>query len=282
MARYLDPKNDLTFKRVFGEHKHLCISLLNSLLPLKEKITSIEYEPTELLPEVLRKKDTVVDVRCKDSTGREFIVEMQMYWSRSFKSRVLFNASKVYVKQLDVARAYEELRPVYSLNLVNDIFEHNMPDEYYHHYKIVNIEDSEKQIEGLEFIFVELPKFKARSFSEKKLQVLWLRFLTEIYDSDVVPAGLDADANIKEALGYVARSAYSDAELATYYRIKDLDMREVSALSDAEAKGVANGEAERAQLQQALAAQAAALAAEKEKAAAALARISELEKQIKQ
>ena len=23
MTKYLDPKNDLTFKRVFGEHKHL-------------------------------------------------------------------------------------------------------------------------------------------------------------------------------------------------------------------------------------------------------------------
>ena len=33
MPRYLDPKNDLTFKRVFGEHKHLCISLINSMLP---------------------------------------------------------------------------------------------------------------------------------------------------------------------------------------------------------------------------------------------------------
>jgi len=30
MAHYLDPKNDLTFKRVFGEHKHLCMSLINS------------------------------------------------------------------------------------------------------------------------------------------------------------------------------------------------------------------------------------------------------------
>ncbi|MDR2694655.1 MAG: Rpn family recombination-promoting nuclease/putative transposase [Chitinispirillales bacterium] len=32
MPRYLDPKNDLMFKTVFGEHKNLCISLLNSLL----------------------------------------------------------------------------------------------------------------------------------------------------------------------------------------------------------------------------------------------------------
>ena len=31
--RYLDPKADLTFKKVFGEHKDLLISLLNALLP---------------------------------------------------------------------------------------------------------------------------------------------------------------------------------------------------------------------------------------------------------
>jgi len=35
MARYLDPKTDLTFKRIFCEHKHLLISFLAALLPLK-------------------------------------------------------------------------------------------------------------------------------------------------------------------------------------------------------------------------------------------------------
>ena len=34
MAKYLDPKADVTFKKVFGEHKNLVISLLNALLPL--------------------------------------------------------------------------------------------------------------------------------------------------------------------------------------------------------------------------------------------------------
>ena len=52
MARYLDPKNDLTFKRVFGEHVHLCKSLLNSMLPLEgdRKIVSLEYLPAEMTP----------------------------------------------------------------------------------------------------------------------------------------------------------------------------------------------------------------------------------------
>ena len=36
MAKYLDPKADLTFKKVFGEQKDLLQSFLNAVLPLKE------------------------------------------------------------------------------------------------------------------------------------------------------------------------------------------------------------------------------------------------------
>ena len=45
MARYLDPKADLTFMKVFGEHPNLVASLLNSLLPLPdgEEIAEVEY-----------------------------------------------------------------------------------------------------------------------------------------------------------------------------------------------------------------------------------------------
>ena len=51
--RYLDPKADLTFKKVFGEHPDLVISLLNALLPLEpdEEVMEIEYLPAELVPE---------------------------------------------------------------------------------------------------------------------------------------------------------------------------------------------------------------------------------------
>ena len=35
-GKYLDPKADLTFKLVFGEHPDLVMSLLNALLPLAD------------------------------------------------------------------------------------------------------------------------------------------------------------------------------------------------------------------------------------------------------
>jgi len=244
MAHYLNPKNDLTFKRVFGEHKHLCMSLLNSMLPLDNPIVELEYQTGELLPELEILRLSVVDVRCTDSEGRQFIVEMQMYWSEIFKSRVLLNASKAYVMQLDRAKKYELLQPVYSLNFVNDIFEKspNMQDEYYHHYKIVNIKNTEKQIKGLEFVFIELPKFKPQNRSEKKLHELWLRFLTEIDESTKeAPKELMENSDTLEAISYMEIGAYTKEQLFTYDKVRDAIMLEQGLLSDAQKEGMARG-----------------------------------------
>ena len=84
MKKYLDPKADLTFKKVFGEHKDLVISFLNALLPFENKedeIMSVEYLNPELVPMNPLRKDSIVDVRCVDGRGRQFIVEMQKMWT---------------------------------------------------------------------------------------------------------------------------------------------------------------------------------------------------------
>ena len=248
MAHYLDPKNDLTFKRVFGEHKHLCMSLLNSMLPLEKPIVNIEYQTGELVPELtIILRNTIVDVRCTDEDGRQFIVEMQMYWTESFKSRMLFNASKAYVKQLNRAGEIKLLQPVYALSFVNKTFEKSpeMANEYYHHYKIVNIKDSEKQIEGLEFIFIELPKFKSQNRAEKKLHELWLRFLTEINESTKeAPKELMANDYTREAISYMEISAFTKGQLEAYDKFRDAIMTERSLIDDALTKGRTEGRTE--------------------------------------
>ena len=54
IMKYLDPKADLTFKKIFGNHPKRLISLLNALLPLseEEQIHEIKYLPTELVPQM--------------------------------------------------------------------------------------------------------------------------------------------------------------------------------------------------------------------------------------
>lgn len=243
--RYLDPKADITFKRVFGEHPDLVMSFLNALLPLKdgEAITSIEYLPSELIPMNPLRKNSIVDVRCKDQRGRQFIVEMQMIWTPEFKNRVLFNASKAYVRQLDKGYNYHLLQPVYSLNLVNEIFEPSVP-EYYHHYSIVHIEHSDKVIEGLQFVFVELPKFAAKSYSDKRMAVLWLRFLTEVNEKtmEVAPELMESP-EISKAVSVVEESAFTPAQLQGYDDFWDMVSTEVTLFDSAERRGLAKGHA---------------------------------------
>ena len=172
MKRYLDPKADLTFKKIFGRHPDLLISLLNALLPLAddEQIQSVEYLPTELVPELYEHKNSIVDVLCRDICGRQFCVEMQMEWTLSFKQRVLFNASKLYVSQAQKAEHYSDLKPVYSLNLVNDYIDRDDP-LFIHNYRIVHDRHSDNIIKGLHFTFIELPKFSPQTMLEKRMAV---------------------------------------------------------------------------------------------------------------
>ena len=270
MGKYLDPRADLTFKKIFGEHKHLVISLLNAMLPLKEdeQVESIEYWPAEKVPDRMQaEKDSIVDVCCKDNKKREFIVEMQMTWTDSFKKRVLLNASKAYVAQSKKGDDYELLQPVYALNFVNENFMDDV-DDYYHYFHLVHDKYTDQVIDGLHLIFVELKKFKPQTFSEKKegtrgidnfmgrrLQVLWLRFLTEINDETrEVPAELLENAEVSEALEIVERAAFDDGEMRAYDKFwdnvsihKTLDKarkREIEAAKREADKAIAEAKAE--------------------------------------
>jgi len=87
--------------------------------------------------------------------------------------------SKAYIRQLDKGEKFESLQPVYALSLVNHSFEKDL-ESYYNHYKIITAEEPVRQLKGLEFVFVELPKVKAKYLKDKSLWILWLRFLIEI------------------------------------------------------------------------------------------------------
>ena len=245
MGKYLDPKYDLTFKAVFAEHPDLIISFLNALLPFKEgaKVVDIEYLPPELVPDSPLKKYSIVDVRCKDDHGRQFIVEMQMYWTDEFKQRVLFNASKAYVKQADKGYSYSSLQPVYSLSIVND--NAFSGTEHYHLFQMAEQGNPERVIEGIEMVFVELPKFVPQSPTIGRMHRLWLRFLTEINEkTQDAPQELLDDPEISKAISIVERGAYSDEQLATYDKYRDMAATEKALMDGSFNKGREEGRAE--------------------------------------
>ena len=249
MANYLDPKNDLTFKRVFGEHPKLLISFLNAIMPLNRGryIEEIQYLSGEQVPFSKGKKNSIVDVKCIDNEKNQFIVEMQMFWSEAFNNRMVFNAGKAYVRQLNKNEEYDMLKPVYTLAIINDIFDHKTAD-FYHHYQIVNRENTEEIIRGLEFVLVELPKFCPQSWEDRKLAVLWLRFLNEVGENlKSLPPELEANEDIRQASELCQEAAFTAEELALYDAYWDAVRVEKtirnSSLREGEAIGLEKGEA---------------------------------------
>ena len=190
---------------------------------------------SEMVPETPLGKNSIVDVRCEETGGRKFIVEMQMEWFPDFMQRVLLNASKAYVRQLPKGNDYQLLQPVYSLYLVNHTFLPDM-DGYYHYYHLVHDLDSKKVLDGLHLVFVELPKFKAKNLTERKMQVLWLRFLTEIDEkSRIAPAELLENPQTSQALEILEESAYSEAEMLDYDRYWDQVRRDKALMDERDA-----------------------------------------------
>ena len=241
MANYLDPKHDLVFKKIFGERPHLLISFLNAILPLDTVIETVEYLSPEMAPETPTRKNSIVDVLCVDNLKRTFIVEMQLYWSNVFMSRMVFNTSKAYVRQLGKADTFTLLQPVYGVGIINDVYD-KVTDEFYHHYQIVNRENTDEVIEGLEYIMVELPKFKISKWEEKQMAVLWLRFLSEIDENTKkVPAELLNDATINEALSICEEVAYTDSERIRYDEFWDIIRTEKGLIETSLHEGLTKG-----------------------------------------
>lgn len=243
---YLDPKNDVSFKKVFGRHPRVLISFLNALLPIPQDqpIVHIEYLDTELLPDIPMFKTTVVDIRCRDNKGRQFLVEMQLVYTESFESRVLFNACKAFSHQINRGDPYEVLMPVYSLNLVNQFFS-RQTSECYHYFQLTHQTMPNQFIKGLHIVLVEIPNFIPANFSERKLTALWLRFLKEIENrTTMIPADLLEVPEIAEAVEALKENSYTKEELEQYDKYWDTLRIQKAYVSDAFKEGKNEGKLE--------------------------------------
>ena len=254
MTRFLDPRTDIVFKRIFGEHPEILCEFLNGMLPFEddsEFIVSLEYLPGEQVPDIPLFKNSIVNVRCKDATGRQFIVEMQMAWTNAFLQRVLFNASKAYVRQLEKGENYEALCPVYGLSLLDDTFDKDS-EGYYHDYRIVEVGRPEKVLEGLRLVFIELPKYRENSPKEaRKLRWAWLKFLKEAGDAgkqghptaEEFREQVGITEPLRQAMAISEECGFDLAQMARYEAFWDTVSRERTLMSGKFAEGRAEGEA---------------------------------------
>ena len=120
--RFLNPKTDFAFKKIFGseQSKDILISFLNALVyegqPTIEDLAIIDpYQA----PQLKGMKDTFLDVKAKLRNKTNVIIEMQVLNVLGFEKRVLYNAAKSFSIQLDRGYEYDRLYPVVALTITD-------------------------------------------------------------------------------------------------------------------------------------------------------------------
>jgi predicted transposase/invertase (TIGR01784 family) len=224
--QFADIKNDIAFRKIFGNEKktEILISFLNAVLKMegKREITSVEIlNPYQLLI-VLGAKSTILDVKAKDKLGNEYIVEMQVTDKIGFAKRVVYYSAKSYSSQLNSEENYYHLKPTIFIGILNFIFLDS--ENYISRHLILDIETKEHKLKDLDFNFIELPKFDK---SEKDLQSLlekWVYFIKNAENLTVMPSNLD-DEGLKNAYKEADRHHWKkeDLEAYQYARMRETD-----------------------------------------------------------
>ena len=178
--RFINPKTDYAFKKIFGsaQSKDILISFLNALIYKgNSTIKDLEIINPNLPPRVQGLKDTYLDVKAKLNDGTLVIIEMQVLNVQSFGKRVIFNAAKTYAFQLQAGEGYRMLKPVIALTLTDfEMFANREQLISRFVYREKN-DGFFYPDNGIELVFVELPKFTKELYQLETLTDKWIYFI---------------------------------------------------------------------------------------------------------
>ena len=162
LGRYVNPYTDFGFKWLFGTevNKDLLIGFLNALLNLDDPIRDLTYHNPEKLGDTADNRKAVFDVYCESEKGEWFIVEMQKAIQKFFIDRSVYYASFPIREQAQRGRNWNfELAPVYTVGVLDFVFDESDPSYYHHEVKLMDIKSKKVVYDKLTFVYLEMPKF---------------------------------------------------------------------------------------------------------------------------
>jgi predicted transposase/invertase (TIGR01784 family) len=249
---FADPKTDFVFKRIFGSeaHKPLLVALLEALLEVNpaHRIVDLEFlTPEQHLP-IEEFKLSIVDVKCRDASGRYFVVEMQVLNVEGFEKRVVYNSAKAYVGQLRSGESYPTLADVIGVTICD--FEvwpdppvaEMSPVPMLSRWRMQEQHGGALGLSQIQHVFLELPKYRA---GDTPVSVIdrWTYFFREAENFQLIPPPL-AEGPFREALEVARIAGFDPYELELYDRGKIAEQDARGALSLSRREGREEGLAE--------------------------------------
>lgn len=243
--QFLNPRTDFAFKKIFGsaDSKDILLSFLNAILNLKSPhhIVDITIVDPYQAPKIAGLKNSYLDVKAEDETGKFYIIEMQVLNVEGFEKRILYNACKGYANQISKGEDYHLLTDVIAITVTNFIL---FPERSstINKYKL-RADDGDVYSDDLELVFAELPKFTQTEAQLNSIIDKWLFFLKHADDLTIIPDTLSTVPEIQHAFDIANRASWTTKELEEQERFEITIQDQRGAISLAEKKAEARGEA---------------------------------------
>ena len=238
--QFVDPKNDIAFKKIFGDSgkTEILISFLNAVLELPSPIASLTLASPYQIPRIQDLKETSLDVKAVDENGREFIVEMQVEGNELFGKRALYYLAKSYVGQIRKAEDYAKLKPAYFVGILNfNMFD---GDAYLSRHILINQESDRQDLKDFEFNFIELKKYNKTEDELDNIVDKWIYFLKNGENMDVIPSNI-TETELLEAFDTANQMKWSKEELDIYDYWSGKEGDKLAQIGTAEQKGIQKG-----------------------------------------
>ena len=236
--RYINPYTDFGFKKLFGTamNKELLISFLNALFAGREVVKDITYLNVEHMGGIELDRKAVFDVYCENELGEKFLVEMQKGEQEFFKDRSLLYSTFAIREQARRGSWNYELKAVYTIGVLNFVFDRADDGRYIHEVRLVDIGTNEVFYDKLAFIYLEMPKFNKTEAELETMMDKWLFVLRNLSSLFERPAALQER---------VFRNLFEAAEIAKFDRRERYEYEEslknfrdmYSVIATAEKKG---------------------------------------------
>ncbi len=230
LSKFLNPKNDVAFKKIFGTPKNqdILIHFLNDMLVFKcgKPITAVTFLKTIQDPDIAAKKTSIVDIMCTDNIGNSYIVEMQVAEGDDFIKRAQYYAAKAYSSQLQVGDEYSTLKEIIFLAITNFIMFPNKP-AFKSDHVILDKDTNEHDLKDFSFTFLELAKFNKTKNQLETIIDRWAFFFKhaeETTEQDL-PVIIGNNPIIQRAYEELNKFSWSKEQLNEYETVikRDLD-----------------------------------------------------------
>ena len=168
MARFIDPRVDWAFKRIFGSEdtKECLITFLNGLFEDELVIKDVTFAKTEKLGLRPDDRGVVFDVYCITDEGKHIIVEMQKKEQEYFADRALYYTARAIVQQ-GVRGIWDyHLAPVYTVCFMDFVSSSPILKKFRTDLVLTDLQTRQRVSDRMRIVYLQLPLFDKRTEAE--------------------------------------------------------------------------------------------------------------------